>query len=380
MPDQSTNAAAATAADIGQLASKLQAQKRADAIRCFQEELGRLEAQGVLILSEEQRRSVNSHLVKTLAELAERFDIDTTESQKQISIGMRVASTIGAIALCAAVFLFFFRFWGLLSTPLQVGILIATPVLLVLAAEAVSRRERTLYFTSLIALVAFAAFVLNLNVLGTIFNLTPSPGAFLAWALFALALAYRFSLRLLLMAGLGCLMIWFGAVVSEAAGIFWVDMPERPEPLIVAGVLIFAVGILYAGRRYPEFPDVYRMLGLAGAGLAMLVLAAKISTSYLLTSEKGVALLYQALGMAVTAAAIWLGARRGFTNLVNLAASFFVLFLYCRLFQWWWDWMPKYLFFLIIGGISLGLLAVFRKVRVGGACAVPNAAVQEVKS
>ncbi len=378
MPDRSTNAAAATAADIGQLTSKLQAQKRADAIRCFQEELGRLEAQSVLILSEEQRRSVNSHLVKTLAELSERFDIDTTDSQKQISIGMRVASTIGSIALCAAVFLFFFRFWGLLNTPLQVGILLATPVLLVFAAEFVSRRERTLYFTSLIALVAFAAFVLNLNVLGTIFNLTSSPGAFLAWGLFALALAYRFSLRLLLIAGLGCLMIWFAAVVSEAAGIFWIAMPARPEPFILAGLLIFAAGGLHGRRAHPEFPDVYRMLGVACAGLAMLALAAKISTSYLLTSETGVAALYQALGMAGMAAAIWFGARRGFTDVVNLAASFFVLLLYCRLFQWWWDWMPKYLFFLIIGGISLGLLAVFRKVRVGGKTGVPNAAAGEV--
>jgi uncharacterized membrane protein len=57
------------------------------------------------------------------------------------------------------------------------------------------------------------------------------------------------------------------------------------------------------------------------------------------------------------------GVRRQMPSIVNLGAAFFALYLYIRLFQWWWDWMPKYLFFLIIGLISLGLLYVFQRLR-----------------
>jgi uncharacterized membrane protein len=362
MPDHN-DGAAEPAPDAGSVASKREAQQRADAIHSFRQELGRLEAQGVLVLSEEQRRSVNTHLVRTLAELAQRFDIDTTESQKQISVGMRLASTIGALALCAAVVLFFFRFWGLMTTPLQVGIVAATPVLLVLAAEYTSRRERTLYFTSLIVLVAFAAFILDLNVLGGIFNITPSPNAFLAWGLFALALAYRFSLGLPLVAGLVCLIVWLGGVITQAAGFFWGDMPARPEAFIAGGVLAIGAVLLFKHRDYLDFPGVYRLTGLCAIFFAMLFLSVKISGSYLPLSESNVAILYELLGMSLAAAAIWFGIKRGFKHLVSAAGAFFVLFLYCRLFQWWWDWMPKYLFFLIIGAISLGLLAVFQRVR-----------------
>ena len=50
---------------------------------------------------------------------------------------------------------------------------------------------------------------------------------------------------------------------------------------------------------------------------------------------------------------------------VNLGLVFFAVLLFNRLFVWWWDWMPKYLLFLIIGIIALVLLAVFRKLRAG---------------
>jgi hypothetical protein len=31
--------------------------------------------------------------------------------------------------------------------------------------------------------------------------------------------------------------------------------------------------------------------------------------------------------------------------------------------DWWWDWMPKYLFFLIVGLTALALLWAFRRLR-----------------
>jgi hypothetical protein len=47
-------------------------------------------------------------------------------------------------------------------------------------------------------MVAFACFVLNIAMLGSIFNITPSDKALLVWAALAFLLAYVFDLRLLL--------------------------------------------------------------------------------------------------------------------------------------------------------------------------------------
>ena len=43
---------------------------------------------------------------------------------------MRIASTLGGLAFCVAVWLFFMRYWGLLATGVQVGILVVLPLAL----------------------------------------------------------------------------------------------------------------------------------------------------------------------------------------------------------------------------------------------------------
>src|SRR6266852_9957384 len=130
-------------------ASKRDAQREADRVREFRGYLARLEREQVLVLSEEQRQRVDRHLEETLVALAARFDVDVTESQRQISLGMRVISALGALALCIAIFLFFYRIWGLIATPVQVIVLVAVPVVALAATGFAAQRERTLYFASL---------------------------------------------------------------------------------------------------------------------------------------------------------------------------------------------------------------------------------------
>src|SRR5437667_7782042 len=93
-----------------------EAQERADRIRIFRQELDALSSGGILTLSDEQRATVEVHLNRQLAELAGRYDVDVSESQKQLSLGMRIVSALGGLAFCAGVYLLFERFWGLLST------------------------------------------------------------------------------------------------------------------------------------------------------------------------------------------------------------------------------------------------------------------------
>ena len=146
--------------------------------------------------------------------LARKYDVDTTAGQKQMSLGMRIISFLGAAAISAALFFFFYRIWGLISTPIQVVILLLGPVLAALGVELASRKEKTLYFAAIIGLVAFACFVLNLSVLGQIFGITPTQNAFFAWALFAFILAYTYGLRILLVAGIVSLIGYLSATVG----------------------------------------------------------------------------------------------------------------------------------------------------------------------
>jgi len=342
--------------------SKNEAQQRADRIQMFGLELECLEKEGILSLSGEQRDGVSAYHADLLNRLALRFDIDTSSAARQMSMGMRIVSFLGALALSAAVFFFFYRFWGLLSTGAQTSILVAAPLLILSGVEFAARREKTLYFASLISLVTFAAFVLDLSMLGQIFSITPSQNAFLAWGAFALIIAYSYRLRLMLVAGLTCLMGYLAATIGTWSGIYWLSFGERPENFIVAGALILAAAFI-PQRRYPEFLPTYRIFGLLAIFFAILILSHWGMGSYLSFPPKQIQNGYQIGGFILAGLVIWGGIRRSWHGVVNLGSTFFVIFLYTKFYDWWWDWLPKYLFFLILGGIAVGLLFVLRRMR-----------------
>jgi hypothetical protein len=346
--------------------SRNAAQARIDRVQAFREELAALERECVLTLGDADRQRIDAHHAAIEAELSERFDVDIDASRKRLSLGMRIASLIGALALSAAVFFFFFRIWGLLNTPVQVGLLVAAPILAVLAARAVRRRETRGYFTSLLALVAVACFVLDLSVLGQIFNLVPTRNAFLAWSAFALILAYAWGLKLALTAGLVCLVAFLSATVGAWGGLYWLSFGERPETVLLAGLLITLPGWFTRLPR-PEFVDVYRVFGLLVALVSVLIMGHWGRASFLPLAPDTVEAAYQLLGFVGSAALIALGIRMGAGKLFNLGATIFLLFLYTKIFDWWWDWMPKWLFFLVVGLVAVGFLFVLGRFRaVGG--------------
>ncbi len=338
------------------------AQRRADRIRAFNEELETLVTEGILELGEEEQLRVTVHHAGLLADYASRFDIDVSGADRQLSWGMRIVSFLGAIALSAAVFFFFYRFWGDLATTSQVAILIAAPLLATIAVEIAARREKTLYFSSLLALVAFTCFVLNLLVLGTIFNITPSQNAFIAWGAFALVFAYGYGLRLLLIAGMTCVLGYLAATIGTWSGCYWLSFGERPENFIAAG-LIMALAAVVPSRRYPSFPGLYRVYGLLAIFIAVLILANWGRISYLPWDPDVIEGFYQTVGFVLSAAVIALGIRCRWSGTTNLGCTFFVLYLYTKLFDWWWDWLPKYLFFLLLGLIAVGLLLILKRFR-----------------
>ena len=343
--------------------SKSDAQQRADQIRAFRRELEELERDRVVALTEEQRRAMQEHHETLLGELSRAFDIDRSQREKQLSLGMKIASFLGALAFAASVFFLFYQFWGRFSTSTQVTLLILAPLLTCAATMLIAWKDRSGYFAKLAGLVSVACFVLNIAMLGEIYNIPPSDRAFLVWGAFALLLAYACEVRLLLAAGIVCLAGFLSARMGAWSGIYWIDFGERPENFFPAALLLFATPAVIDHRRCSGFAPIYRVFGLLTLLLPVLVLANYGDSSYLDLDHTTVERSYQAAGFALSAAAIWLGIRRGWPDVVNTGNAFFVIFLYTKFYDWWWDVMPKYLFFLVIGLTALLFLVVLRRLR-----------------
>ncbi len=343
--------------------NRSEAQQRADDIGVFNRELARLEREQVLQLSAAQRAGLEQHQRQLLAHLRNAFDIDQDTQARQLSLGMRIASFLGALALAASLFFLFYQFWGRFGEVSQVAILIGASLASFGLTLWLRQRDSSGYFSKLAALLAFTCWVLNIFMLGQIFNITPSDKALLPWAGYALLLAYACNARLLLVAGILCLLAFIAARVGAFGGLYWLSVGERPENFFPAALLIFALPLLVDQRRYDGFAQSYRLFGLLALFLPLLVLAHWGESSYLDHSPALIEGAYQVLGFALAAAVIWLGARRHWPEVVNTGLSFFVIFLYTKLFDWWWELMPKYLFFLLMGLSAVLMLLVLRRLR-----------------
>jgi uncharacterized membrane protein len=343
--------------------SRAEAQQRADEIRAFQRELAALEGERVLALSGDQRGALLRHHGAVLAEYAQAFDIDRDVQAKQLSLGMRIASLLGALALAASVFFLFYQFWGRFSATAQVAILISVALGSFAGTMWLHSRDGAGYFTKLAAMVAFVCFVLNISMLGQIFDITPSDKALIPWAALALLFAYTCDLRLLLGAGILCIVAFISARTGTVCGMYWLDFGERPENFFPAALVLFAIPQLIQHERFAGFAAIYRVFALLTLFLPMLVLANWGDLSYLDLDPLVVKRSYQVLGFAASAAAAWLGVRRGWNHVVNTGIVFFLIFLYTKFFDWWWEVMPKYLFFLVLALTAVLFLLVLRRWR-----------------
>ena len=341
--------------------TRLEAQKRVDQIRIFRQELAQLREEGALSLAEDEYRALKAHHDALISRFTKDFNVDRSQQAKQLSWGMRITSLLGALALAASVFFLFYHYWGLFSTSAQLVVLIGAPVVLFTATMLVAERDDTGYFVKLVAMVAFACFVINVAMIGDIFNITPSDSALLVWAAFAFLLAYALGVRLLLAAGILCLIAFLSARTGTWGGLYWLNFGARPENFLPAGVLLFAIPWWVNHRRFSGFSRIYRVFGLLTLFLPMLVLANYGSVSYLQLDRNVIEIIYQIAGFVLSGSVIGLGIRRHWPEVTNTGNTFFVIFLYTKFYDWWWEIMPKYLFFLIIGLTAILFLIVFKR-------------------
>jgi len=86
--------------------SKSEAQYRADQIRQFQSELKIIEQKNIISLQDPQRFAITTYHENLISQLSSTFDIDSSRREKQLSLGMKIASFLGALGLAASVFFF----------------------------------------------------------------------------------------------------------------------------------------------------------------------------------------------------------------------------------------------------------------------------------
>lgn len=337
--------------------SKDEAQRRADQIRAFQAELADLRRDGVQL--PDRLDAIAAHHDALLATLASRFDIDRSSAAKRMSLGMRLASAFGAAALTAAVVSFFYRIWGSMPTGAQVAALTAAPLVALAAMVIAARRERTLYVASLFAIVACGAFVLQTIMVGALFNTRGSPHALAAWCAFALAVALPYGLVLPFAAAVVAGVCYGAALITMALGASWRSFIEHPETVMAAAAVAYVMW-----PWPPRHLEAWHRGSALVMGLAPLLALSTFEARSLLPLGDRMAEVFYQLGSAVLAAlVVTIGIKRARAETVVIGAIFGGLFLLGRFFDWWWDWMPKYLFFLLLATVALAWLWLLRRFR-----------------
>ena len=121
---------------------------------------------------------------------------------------------------------------------------------------------------------------------------------------------------------------------------------------------------LHARRDEEEFAFIYRLVGWCAVLLPLFFLSEWGGMSYLPLSPLAVRRLYDVLGLVLGAGVIYIAIRRQWAETMQVGGLFLVVFLCLKLFDWCWDSMPRYLFFLLVAAVAVGLLAVLQRVRV----------------
>jgi hypothetical protein len=338
--------------------NKAAAQRRADQIAAFRAELEQLEREGAPAFDAAQFADVQAHQDALLAQLAREFDVDRTAAARRMSLGMRVAAFLGAAALVAAIVSFFYRIWDAISTPAQVVFLVAAPMVALAAMIVAGRIEKTRYVASLCALVACGAFALETIELARLFNLRESPHVLGFWTVFALCVAVPWRFRIPYALGAVALANYLAALTLELAGVPWRHVIDRSEPLALAAALL-----LVAHRAVPDMAPVARSVLLVVMLLPLLLLSSIGGLSLLPIDADVARVLYQVVAFGVACAIIVAALRFGQLDTLAIGSTFAGLFLVTRFVDWWWEWMPKYLFFLIMAAVAIGWLWALRLAR-----------------
>lgn len=337
---------------------------RAEQIRAFRDEVRSLEAEGVVALAPEAAANVHRHQEALLAGLGIDGDVDLSREEARLSVGMRIATLLGAIALSAAWAMFVREMWDDLGLVAKLVLVWVPPVLLASLTHFSVSHERSGYVASIVASVASVALLVAIVATWRVYALAPSQHVFLAVGAFALFLAYRYGLGLVLLIGIVGMGGWLWALTAFIQGSRWEDAFDIVEPLLAVGILSFLLPRLLVGGP-ASFAPIWRAAGAIMGTAALLILGISHHASVFEHTfrpelvETG----YQIVGFVAFVSMIGVGLRRDEMILVRTGAVGLVLFLLLRMVDWFWDTIPQWLFFLIVGALAVGSILVMLRVR-----------------
>lgn len=259
-------------------------------------------------------------------------------------------------------FLFFEHYWDSFSTPVQVGLVSVAPFLGWGLSEVVAARFKTTHYTSLAVLVAIACFVVDLQVVGEIYNVTPSPYALLAWGLFGLFLAYRHDLVIVLGLSLIALIAFVAGFFIDLSGFEWPNA-GRLEYYFAPSILCMALPILAKTSVIGRYRRTYFFIGLLFSFFTLEGLVAFPEESLLPVPVWAVEWFYTVLAFAAAGFGIWRCVQAQWAGGTYLSAVFFVIFMVHKFFDWFWKAWPNYAFYLALGCISIVVIILLNRLR-----------------
>jgi hypothetical protein len=177
-----------------------------------------------------------------------------------------------------------------------------------------------------------------------------------------MAVAVSYGFRLVFALSLALLVVAVSSLFFAAGGVPWPTLFERLEPFAgTAFVLLMAasrLGVLGGG-----FDVAARRTALVLLLGALLMLANLRGFSLLTVTPSAAQVFYQILFVPVALVLLWRSLRGGDTVAVNLVATAFALFVCIRYLDWFWDWLPAWLFFLALAAIAFAGIGVLRRLR-----------------
>jgi uncharacterized membrane protein len=336
-----------------------------------------------------------------------------TADERKLGRGVTILINLGAIALAAGLLIFFASNWIEFGRGAKIVSLFALTLFFYVAGFELTREDRRGFPKLGLALIFLGCVMFGTDIvlLALIYDLTAEH----AWSLLIqcvawLSIAYVVRSRLVLFLGLLGIIAWFGAEVGYCWGGYWLYL-GRPFHFIGLGACLLAVGGLHAWRGQRQFAASWALVGLLLVYLSTLILSifdlqknVRLDTStasavvwllfaapyvlavaalaiihvrwrrtaltdppvllvlfllVVMTLASVIAITHQSrelwfilLMTALTSAGIYLGIAWGSPVFLNTSLVFFAVNLYTRFYEYFWDAMPKSLFF-IVGGAAL---------------------------
>ncbi|HSD52294.1 MAG TPA: DUF2157 domain-containing protein [Candidatus Methylomirabilis sp.] len=333
--------------------------------------------------------------------------------ERKLGRGVTILINLGAIILAAGLIIFFASNWIEFGRAAKIASLFALTLFFYLVGFELTQEGRWNFPKLGLALIFLGCVMFGVDILllALIYDLTAEHAwsLLMDWAVW-LAIAYLVRSRLILFLGLIGVVSWFGAEVGYLWGGYWIYL-GRPLHFIGLGACLLAIAGIHAWREQRSFSAPYAQVGLLLIYLSTLILSIfdvqrgfraetwsaplavwlMLLGPYLfaLTALVIVHLGWRRMTLAdppalvvlfllalmllssviawtpghrefwfillltlLTGAGIYLGIAWESSVFLNTGIVFFAVNVYTRFYEYFWDAMPKSLFF-IIGGATL---------------------------